>query len=209
MAVRTPMANMILRVRQKIHDPYADGNALQVFTDQAIQDELDRRRLVVRYAPLRMEYTLQPGGVYLYTDYYSAYGDWEEDASLVDQSFNPVTPDTEDFLTGHWTFTAGRLPPILIVGHVYNFWLACALLLENWAANVALDFDFQNEKQKFTRSQKHTALLALAEQYKAQAWSGPVLATRTDTDPATSGAEDGYLTSRRFIRQDVVSGMQG
>src|SRR5690348_15227616 len=162
MAVRATMADLITRVRLLINDP---AGASQIFADQDIQDTCDRYQTVVRYAVLQRAPTLGPGGIVdksAYRDYYAMVGYWESDETLYDAAYNTLAPDTSDRITGHWTFAAGQLPIVRIVGKVYDLYGAAADLLEAWAAKVALDFDFTTDAQTFRQSQKQAALLKLA-----------------------------------------------
>ncbi len=171
------MADLISRVRLLVADP---AGASQVFDDQAVQNALDRHQIVVRYAELRAEPTF--GATGLYQDYYAGMGDWEADEALYDAAYIALTPSAADRLTGHWTFEAGQLPPVYIVGKSYDMYAAAADLLEAWAAREKLNFDFDTDGQSFKRSQKAAALLALAREYRRQQRPASVAMVRTDAN---------------------------
>jgi hypothetical protein len=163
------MASLIARVRSLIADP---AGASQQFTDDTIQDVLDESRITVRQALLRPEVTINPGGGFVYTDYYASVGQWEDDLVLQNGSWQTVTPLTSDNLTGHWTFAntaPGQIPPLLITGKYYDTYLASAVLLERWAASWARSYDFSADGQSFRRSQAAQAMLTQAREYRKQA----------------------------------------
>lgn len=179
MAVRATMAELISRMRTLIGDP---AGASQVFDDQTIQDYLDRRQTVVRYAPLRAEGSPRSDGIVDYLDYYADLGDWEADETLCDASYVQLVPASADRITGHWAFDTSQLPPVLIVGKTYDVYGAAADLLEAWAAKEKLGFDFDTDGQSFKRSQKAAALLALAREYRRQQRPVSVGMVRTDAN---------------------------
>ncbi|MCX7670395.1 MAG: hypothetical protein N2439_10020, partial [Anaerolineae bacterium] len=125
MAVRATMADLITRIRLLINDP---AGASQVFTDQQVQDALDRHRTEVRYLTLTAAETITAGAVD-YLDYYADVGDWEADEALYDGAYALLTPSAADRLTGHWTFAASQPPPVLITGKHYDVYAAAADLL--------------------------------------------------------------------------------
>ncbi len=159
------MADLIARVRLIIHD---SAGADRTFTDQEIQDTLDRHRSDVRYLELTGAETMGPGGVVSHLDYYADRGDWEADEKLYNSTYAELAPDASDRLTGHWTFAASQVPPVYIVGKSYDLYGAAADLLEAWAAREALGFDVEADGQTFRRSQKREALLSLAREYRRQ-----------------------------------------
>ncbi len=179
MAVRTSMADLIARVRLLISDP---AGTSQVFSDQEIQDTLDRHRSDVRYRELASAKTIAPGGAVSYLDYYADVGNWEADEKLYDGAYNQLTPATADRLSGHWTFASNQMPPVLIVGKYYDVYAAAADLVEAWAAKEKLSFDFDADGQAFKRSQKVQMLLAMAREYRRQQRPVSVGMVRSDAN---------------------------
>jgi hypothetical protein len=179
MAVRATMAELISRLRTLIGDP---AGASQTFDDQTLQDYLDRRQTAVRFAPLRAEGSPRPDGTVDYLDYYADVGDWEADEALYDGSYNVLTPDAADRLTGHWAFETSREPPVCIVGKFYDVYAAAADVLEAWAAREKLSFDFEMDGQGFKRSQKVAALLQVAREYRRQQRPMSVAMVRADAN---------------------------
>lgn len=181
MAVRTTMSDLIAAVRDLINDP-----AALTFTDQQVQDKLDRTRDDVRYECMTAAPTLQPGAIFDWVDYYIQPGYWETDYTIQQGQFDYVTPLTEELIVGHFTLpnasgvTYGQIPPVFITGKVYDIYAAAADLLEMWSAKLALNFDFTADGQSFRRSQASQALLTLARQYRNKAKPLAVKARRTD-----------------------------
>ena len=112
MTVRSSAGELIERTRLLIGDT---AGTSQVFTDQEVQDALDRHRMDQRYLELQAVETIAAGGVVSYKDFYAAEGDWEQDAVLVDASYEPLTPTTSNYLVGKWTFATAPSWPVRIV----------------------------------------------------------------------------------------------
>jgi hypothetical protein len=162
MAARVSMADVITATRLAIGDP-AGGSA--TFSDDEIQNALDGRRADVVECQLAWRPSTAAGGTVTYHDYFAPRGSWEDDVVLKDRTYAEITADTEDLVTGHWTFVANVIPPIFITGKTYDIPGAAYDLLTAWAAKVARDFDFATDGQDFSRSQKRTGLVALATEY--------------------------------------------
>jgi len=161
------MATIITRTRAMIGDPLIAGTPpTSVFADQDYQDVLDDRRTDVIQAQLSFRPILQGGTTAVkYVDFWTPVGNWEDSVTLVDALTASITPDTSDLIRGHWTFTAGHLPPVFISGSFYDMYGAAVALLERWQGLTALDFDFTTDGQVFNRSQKREGLAALAASY--------------------------------------------
>ena len=177
MSVRDGMASLIKLVRLLVADPV---DADQQFDDQEIQDALDRRRVDVRYLRLTPAPTYNADGTTDHLNYYARYGDWEEGVELYDSGYEKQTPSTSDLITGHWVFESNVDPPVFAVGSYYDVYAAAADLLETWAAALALEYDFDADGARFSRSQKREALLALAAKHRAQQRLGVVRRRRSD-----------------------------
>lgn len=160
---RTTLSDLIERVRLLIHD--ADSN---IFSDDEIQDALDQHRSDVRYLELEAAETIQAGGSIVYLDYYAGRGDWESDEVLYDASYNALTPQSADRLTGHWVFAESQSPPVYIVGKAYDLFASAADLLEAWASREKLSVDVGADGTSLQRSQRFEMLLGLARQYRAR-----------------------------------------
>ncbi len=177
MAVRASMADLLARLRLLIADPAGDN---QVFSDQELQDALDRQRSDVRYLELMAMESIAPGGAVTYLDYYADRGDWEADESLVDGSYNVLAAASADRLTGHWTFAADTEPPVYIVGKSYDLYGAAVEVLEAWAAKMALAFDMNADGANLALSQKRAGLLEMAAQYRRRGRGQVIALSRSD-----------------------------
>lgn len=186
-AVRSGMTELIRRLRLKISDP---AGAAQVWAAEELQDFLDQTRVEVRYAPLRAEGDYAPGGgIITYFDYYADVEDWESTVKLFDAAFNEITSDLvpadpesnepggNRADLGKWTFQASHYPPVFIRGYYYDLYGAAADVLEAWAAQEKLSFNFATDGQSFQRSQKVDMLLQLAatNRRRARVMSGQSL----------------------------------
>lgn len=173
MSVRTSMGDLITRIRTLVNDPSPDGfphtTGTVVWTDQQLQDFLDRHQTVVRYAQLQPAPSMTTGGVISYLEYVAGDQDWEADVALADAAFAALTPATSDLINGVWTFAASTVPPVFATGKVYDVHWAAADVLEAWAAKVALRFDFATSDQRFQASQQREALLEVAQVYRSKA----------------------------------------
>src|SRR4051794_34251896 len=120
-AIRDTMTPLIARVRFHIGD--LPGSS-QAFSQDQIQDELDRTREDVFYDSLDCPPSFTPG-LTRFLDYYNtSAGEWESDVILTDSAWNTLTPATSDLLTGHWTFSANQNPPVFIRGKRYDTYRA-------------------------------------------------------------------------------------
>jgi hypothetical protein len=198
------MSDLITRVRALIGDP---ASATATFTDQQVQDWLDRTRQLVRYelltpAPDIVPQAVGQPGEFDWATYVSRYTDWEADEVIQagtrnSQNWALVTPLTSDELTGRWTFDVtlptistnipGQLPPLFITGKIYDPYLAAAMLLEMWAAQLAsTTYDFTSDGQSFRRSQIVQAKLQLAATYRRVAKPSVVQTLRSDLQASTA-----------------------
>jgi len=175
MPVRTTMADLIARITDLTGD--------LGFSEQQIQDALDRRRTDVRLLPLTPAESIQAGGLVAFLDYYAADGDWEAGATLQTLNFVPLTETTDytaDYLVGHWTLTASLFPPCYLTGRTYDVYGTAADLLERSARLQVNAYDFSTDGQSFHRSQLSTNRLALARQYRRQARPQVIQMGRSD-----------------------------
>jgi hypothetical protein len=188
MAVRSTMVNLLLCVRDLIGDNPDDVTA-RVWTDQQLQDALDRDRdefKINDFRELHARYAT-PVGIYTWTDYYDpwGWGDWESDATLWNGAFTQVTPSTSDLLTGHWTFSAGQPPPVFVVGQTYDVSAAARAIALRWLAKEALSFDFSAMRgTSFTVSQKRAGLQQLADNLAVEMRVRTAKLIRTDVTSA-------------------------
>lgn len=187
MAVRSTMADLITAARLLVNDPSA-----LVFQDQQIQDALDHHRIDANYLELATKPQIEPGGAVAWFDYYALSGnqkleDWEADVVLQGYpDFAILAPITSDYITGHWTFDTsvyswGQRPPVYLRGKVYDRFASAVELLEDWAAQLTLEFTFSSNSQKFQLKEQSDNLLRLADRYKLKARAQSLQAFRSDT----------------------------
>lgn len=155
------------------------AGASQVFSDDEVEAALDAHREDVRYLELTAAETLTPTGVQ-WLEYYADRAPWEADEQIVNASWQVVTPATADRFVGKWMFATSTLPPLYVVGKVYDLYAAAADLLEAWAAKLKLEFDFGTDAERFERSQKLSHILQLVGQYRAKQRPRCVSQVRSD-----------------------------
>lgn len=174
------MAELIARVRLLIGDP---ASATQQFSDQQVQDALDRYREDVRYLELIEQPTFETAPTSTaWLDYYADRGDWESDAVLYKSDWSALTPATSDYLTGHWTFSSTQYPPVFIVGKCYDVHMAGAELAETWAATYARAYAFSADGATFNRNQAAEGLRALAMDLRRKAKPRVASLVRSDVN---------------------------
>ncbi len=198
MAVRSTMANLILRIRDLINDP---AGASQVWSDQAIQDTMDESRVDYGNEALQAVPSFS-GTTIQYLDYYHDLGGWEDGVVLKQYLTQVVTPTTSEPIAGHWGFATSKFPPIYITGSLHDIYRAAADLLERWAAKWVLSYGFSSDGQSFQRQQAATMLQALAKTYRQKQRPRSIIATRSDLtakeqtlDNALAAHEIDYMAS--------------
>jgi hypothetical protein len=187
MAVRDSMADIITTVRELIGDESGED---ELFTNQQIQDALDRRRADVVRQVLAPVTTVAEGGDVHYLTYIASTGHWETDVVVQDGNFKtltdattPVAIDTAEYLTGRWTLDVSQTPPIFLTGKTYDVYAAAADMLDRWMGLTKEDYDFLSAGRTFKRSQSFGQLKNLRDTYRAQGWLRTSLMVRTDMYP--------------------------
>jgi hypothetical protein len=183
MAIRGTLQDIVKRVRGLIQDPAGEG---QTFSDEDIQETCDQHRIDIDMELL--EGTLVPrAGVWLCQDFYSEWGFWEADARITDAGGNliPLNEVHTEYRFGHFYTVSSQAQPLYATGKVFDPFGAATDLLVQWAAKVALDFDFRDTDQQYTRSQKQKQLLEVAKQYASKSWPTQVRAGRSDAGSVT------------------------
>lgn len=139
-------------------------------TDNQIVTALNATREEHFYVQLHPEWTPtnQDPDVFFSREPY-----WDNGYGLTDGSYNALTEattgDVSEPLNGRFVLSTTFDGAVLITGRTYDPHIAAAVILENWAARVSLDFDFSADGQSFSRSQKQKALLEMAKHYRRQA----------------------------------------
>lgn len=184
MTVRSTMSDMISLERKMINDPAGIG---QQFSDQDVQDALDRTRDDLRYENLVLApsivNTASTANVaqVIYADYFSRFGFWEADIVLQGYLntayWKVLTPVSMELLIdeAHFAFelnaftsgtVPGQIPPIFATGKIYDVYAAAADLLDFWSMVVTPNFDFTSDAQSFRASQQFTMLQKMASYYR-------------------------------------------
>jgi hypothetical protein len=141
------------------------------FSDQEIQDRLDLNRRDLYQMELNSAPTLVSGGSTEYHDFHSTYPFWEEDATLQDSQGNTLSPDTSDYLTGHWHFnTEPDNTTVLLTGKRYDVYGTCASLLTALAVRLRKDFNFTADGLTVQRITQVRDLMDQAAMYRSMSW---------------------------------------
>lgn len=166
---RSSMTALIGKVRVLIGDQAAP----QDFTDDEIEDALDRSKRIAVDLPLT------PIGAFPWTRYVTSWGAWEANA-ILRSGDTTVTPDSSDLETGEWTFTTPRQDNLTLTGSTYDLYAAAADLLESYAAKTKAEFDFSTESSTYTRSGKSKRAMELAALYRKRIRFGSAPQVRSD-----------------------------
>lgn len=162
---RATMSDLITRVRALTGAGTAD------WSDDQVQDVLDRHRRDLVREPLTPDEEYAGGGTLVWKTYRSGWGHLEQTSGgsavfvVADSIGNTrgTATYTPDYQRGVVTFAADQAGTALyLTARSYDVHAASAELLEAWASAVALDFDFGTDGQTFRRSQKAEALRAQA-----------------------------------------------
>jgi hypothetical protein len=181
------MGVLITRLRFMVGDPQIAGTPpTSTFTDDQLQDALDHHRTDAIQLRLIPRATLSTTGAQ-WLDYQAPYGFWEDDAVIVGPTFATVTPATSDEMTGHWTFTTSTLPNLYITGKAYDLYGAAVEILEAWQGMVSGDFDFSEDGQSFSLSQRGRGLASQAAEYRRKALPGGPRIAGILSDPRDVG----------------------
>lgn len=174
---RSSMVDLIARLRRMV----GDGGEPPVFEDDTLEEELDRLRCRHARETMEEERSVDSSQVVSYLRFFMADGDWEGDVLIQNASFQSLTPETSDYKNGVWTFASTPLRPLTITGWTYDLYGTAVEILEQWIAELKLEFNFQTEKNRFDRSQKIEHLTALADRYRGKMRPSMAVVVRSDT----------------------------
>lgn len=177
MAVRAGMANLILELRSMVNAGTADYSVSGVsyWTDQQLQDRLDRFRVDLNRAPLRYD-SEYVGGTAYYHDYYAPLGNLEEAGSgtihwqVEDGDGNAAGTATyaADYIAGLIRFTNDQGGSAYYLrGRSYNLKRAASSIWREKAGSVAAYYSFSADGQSFSRSHWFEHCLSMADNYEA------------------------------------------
>lgn len=151
---RSGMVNLVARLRRLVDDTSGD-----VWADDELIETLDAHKLEVRREPLEFDMTRTSGTSYIYTDYRSRYGNFEEGTAYfkVEDSAGAArgTADyTVNYVTGAVTMTADQKGTALyLTGWSYDLNGAAADCWRERASTKASLYDFSADGNHMSRSQ--------------------------------------------------------
>jgi hypothetical protein len=158
---RATMAPLIARVRSLV------GDLNPPWTDDEIQDVLDRFREERRYVSLRPLPTLGPGGAVSYLEYEAEEGDLEE-GELLNANYEPLSPSSADWLSGRFAFSAHTPPPVLLKAWHYDVYGAAAEICRMQAARYKDGLQVEAVGAELDQEKAFEALMALARALEAR-----------------------------------------
>jgi hypothetical protein len=175
MAVRSTMSALISRVRLLINDTATTP----VWSDQQIQDIMDEARADMYNIALIPKPTFSGSSV-SYLDYFSELGGWEDDYVLKQYLTVVVTAASAEPIAGHFHFSSNTFPPLYITGKLFDVYRSAADLLERWASQYTLQFDFSSDGQSFHVSQVQDQLRKQAQAMRRQQRATTIAMKRGD-----------------------------
>lgn len=186
MAIRDTMRPLIARVRALVSDKRTTDEP--AFTDQQVQDALDRYRANVEYERLNTVKRINAiTKRYEYLIFESRYEDFEEDVQLTDSNYQPFTITTDytaDCQAGRFTFVTSVLNGIVLhLGQIYDIYAAAADLCDQRAMVVSDEAGFVDIKQgpvEIKNSQRPAMWRQMADNLRAKA--RPMTATMIRSD---------------------------
>jgi len=163
-----PLVTLIARLRRIINDPL-DGPTV-VFDDAELAGFLEGHALAFENLALTAE---------TQWTFTAPYGGWADDITFVDGAGNALTPTSGSNLGGRWVFPSAP-SAVFATGQAYDLHAAAADAFEEWAARLALSFDFTADGATYHLSQRREALLQAASEQRAAARPIVALWVRTD-----------------------------
>lgn len=177
---RTSMASLIASLRGMTNAGTADYTigSSSYWTDNQLQDVLDRHRYEVREEVLSSFGTLQDDGDTYYLDYQSEYM-WFETTDGGTARF--VLQDTSGTILGTATWTANyerglitfandtEGSAVYLTGYAYDVYGAAADVWRQKAGHSAEMIDFSTDNHSVKRSHMASAFLTMAQKYDSMA----------------------------------------
>ena len=178
--MRAAMAGIVNQMRLLIADP---PGVDEVFSDDELLSFAEAHRTDAYYQPLAPLPTIAAGGATSYLEWAAEGGGWwASDTTLVDGSYNVLTPAASDWQRGVWTFATNQ-QSVLVRGARYDVTGAAADAVEAWLAKLALAYDFGADGAEYKRSQQREGLQQLLTRLRGSAGGGILSArlVRSDT----------------------------
>jgi len=189
MTARANMDDLIQKLRVFTNAGTADFtvSSTTYWSDDQLQDELDKTRKSVNYQSMQAIPTYGIGGTATYTEYRTGLADWEKSPVIQDEGGTTLTAGTAtanysfDDNIGVVTFvsdTEGKTR--YITGNVYNVEMAAAKVWEQKAALYATQFDFSTDNHSVKKSQVILQCKEMAKYYQSRAGVIQVEMVRSD-----------------------------
>lgn len=181
------MVDLIARVRLETGAGTAafTVDAVSAFTDDHLQDTLDRHVRTFRQVPVEWEPDWTGGGSTSWLEARIPYRHLEAGTAFVLEDSLGANVGTASFTLdaqeGRVTFGADQGGTVYYAtGRAYDVWGAIAEVLETWAAAEARSFDFSSDASKFSRSQKAAGLREQARLARQRSHAVTVRLSRRD-----------------------------
>ena len=189
MAARTTMSDLIQKLRVYTNASTSDFtvNTTTYWSDEQLQDELDKTQKKVNYQSMQAIPTYGVGGTATYTRYQTGLADWEKTPIIQNEGGTTLTAGTA---TGNYSFddnigvvtfvddTEGHTR--YITGYVYNVEMAAAKIWDQKAALYATQFDFSTDNHSVKKSQVIMQCKDMARYYQSRAGVFQVEMVRSD-----------------------------
>ena len=189
MALRANMSELIQKLRVFANVGTSDFTVVNTsyWTDEQLQDELDKTQKQVNYQPMQAIPTYGVGGTATYTKYITGLTDWEKSPVIQDAGGTTLTAGTA---TGNYSFddnigvvtfvddTEGYTR--YITGNVYNVEMAASKIWEQKAAFYATHFDFSTDNHSVKKSQVIMQCKEMARYYQSRSGVFQVEMVRSD-----------------------------
>jgi hypothetical protein len=189
MAARTTMSDLIQKLRLFTNTSTNDFtvSSTTYWTDEQLQDELDKKQKKVNYQSMQAIPTYGVGGTVTYTRYQTGLADWEKEPVIQDEGGTTLTAGTA---TGNYAFddnigvvnfvddTEGHTR--YITGYVYNVEMAAAKVWEQKVALYATQFDFSTDNHSIKRSQVLIQCREMVKYYQSRAGVTQIEMVRSD-----------------------------
>ncbi len=184
------MANLIIRLRGMSNAGTADYTIAgeTYWTDEKLQETLDRFRADLNRVPLRAEPEYSAGEL-VYHDYYAPVGDFEEVSTgpiawaVEDSVGNVIGTATysPDYVRGMVRFTTDQAGTAYYLrARAFDLNRAAAQVWRLKAAHYAERYDVQSDNHRLTRSQLIKQCLEMAASYDSMAGAQSVRMQRDD-----------------------------
>ena len=180
MAARTGMANLITRLRNMADAGTAEYvlDATTYWSDDHLEDILDQYTIEVHREKLAEEYTYDAGGTARYHDFYSMFGNLEEDTSgttrwlitASDGSHIGTADYTGNYINGHIRFTGDQAGSSrYLTSWSYSLPLAAADIWRHRASSLAHFVTARMDDQTLSQGEWFDHCMKLANHFAGQA----------------------------------------